>query len=273
VVSEVTVRLCANPQEIRTFLAVFDSMSLACRMVAEVTRQGMVPAALEILDERTIAAVEASVYAAGYPQGAAAVLLVELDGFRAAMDEDEESIRRIARECRALDFQAARDPQARMKLWAGRKGAFGAMGRISTDLYVLDGVVPRTRLEETLGRVYDIAARYRVTVANFHAGDGNIHPNICYDGRDADEVARVLEAGKSILQACVDAGGSISGEHGIGLEKSEFLPMLFDAEDIALQEDLRAAVDPARFSNPCKIFPDGRGCLEVFKGKGREIPL
>jgi len=274
VVTEVTVRLCPNPQELRTFLVIFDAMNLACRMVAQITRQGITPAALEILDRRIIVAIEDSIYAAGYPQDAAAVLLVELDGFSAGMDEDEASIRKIAEESQAIELRMARDAAEREKLWKGRKGAFGAMGRIDTDLYVLDGVVPRTRLEEVLEKIYAIADRYRVKLSNvFHAGDGNLHPNISHDGRNAEETARVLEAGREILQACVDAGGTISGEHGIGIEKSEFLPMLFNEDDLDLQFDVRSAIDPNHQSNPCKIFPDSRGCLEVFKGKGREIPL
>jgi glycolate oxidase len=167
-----------------------------------------------------------------------------------------------------------RDKAERLGLWKGRKGAFGAMGRINTDLYVLDGVVPRTRLEEVLNQVYDIAARHRVTVSNvFHAGDGNLHPNISYDGRDPDESARVLRAGREILAACVGAGGSISGEHGIGIEKMDFMPMLFTPEDIDLQKALRHAVDPREISNPCKIFPDARSCVEVGKRRMLEVPI
>ncbi|MBI4601916.1 MAG: FAD-binding protein [Planctomycetes bacterium] len=274
VVTEVTVRLTPSPQSVRTYLAVFDDMSLACRTVAEITRQGILPAALEILDRLTIQAVEASVFRAGYPQDAAAVLLVELDGFEAGMDEDEEKIRRIALENRAIELKAARDAAQRMQLWKGRKGAFGAMGRINTDLYVLDGVVPRTRLEETLNEVYGIARKHRVTVSNvFHAGDGNLHPNISYDGRDPEETARVLAAGREILEACVRAGGSISGEHGIGVEKVDFMPLLFGPDDIQLQKDLRLAVDPLELSNPGKIFPDSRSCIEVGKRRWKEIPL
>ncbi|MEM7233474.1 MAG: FAD-binding protein, partial [Planctomycetota bacterium] len=188
VVTEITVRLVPNPQEVRTFLAIYESMRMACRTVAELTRLGVSPAALEILDQRTIEAVEASVYAAGYPKDAAAVLLIELDGFSASMDDDEDVIRQVAESCEVLDFRVARDADERKKLWMGRKGAFGAMGRVNTDLYVLDGVVPRTKLEETLEKVYAIAENRRVTLSNvFHAGDGNLHPNISYDGRDPDE--------------------------------------------------------------------------------------
>jgi glycolate oxidase subunit GlcD len=274
VVVEATVRLVPRPQAVRTFLAIFDAMAPACRMVAEVTRAGILPAALEILDQNTIRAVEASVYAAGYPADAAAVLLVEIDGFEAGLDEDETRIRAIASDCRAIDFRSARDEKERLKLWKGRKGAFGAMGRINTDLYVLDGVVPRTRLEATLEKIYRIAGEYRVTLSNvFHAGDGNLHPNISYDGRDPEEKARVLAAGREILAACVEAGGSISGEHGIGIEKREFVPLLFSEEDLAMMSDLRHAIDPAERSNPGKFFPDSLGCVEVGKRRMREVPL
>lgn len=264
ILTEVTVRLTRLPEEVRTFLAVFDSMRGACRAVSEITREGILPAALEILDQLTIRAVEASVYAAGYPEEAAAVLLIEIDGPSDGMDEDENRIREIVEDRDYLEFRVARDEAERLQLWKGRKGAFGALGRVNTDLYVLDGVVPRTRLEETLEKIYEIAGRHRVTLSNvFHAGDGNLHPNISYDGRDSDEKERVLAAGREILQACVDVGGSISGEHGIGIEKSEFLPMLFDEEDLALQLELRKAIDPDLRSNPCKLFPDARACIEV----------
>jgi FAD/FMN-containing dehydrogenase len=197
------------------------------------------------------------VNAAGYPGNAAAVLLIELDGFEAGMDEAEAEISRIVNANQPIEFRSARDPVERTKLWKGRKGAFGAMGRVNTDLYVLDGVVPRTRLEETLERVYEIADRHRVTVSNvFHAGDGNLHPNISYDGRDAEETGRVLQAGREMLEACVAFGGSISGEHGIGLEKKDFMPMLFGADDLELQARVQRAIDPRGISNPGKVLPE-----------------
>ena len=275
VVTEAIVRLTPRPEAVRTFLAIFDSMAAACRAVAGIVGAGILPAALEILDQLTIRAVEASVYAAGYPQEAAAVLLVELDGFSAGLDDDEAQVRGIVDAAGAIELRAARDEAERLQLWKGRKGAFGALGRVNTDLYVLDGVVPRTRLEATLERVYEIAARHRITLSNvFHAGDGNLHPNISYDGRDPDETGRVLAAGREILQACVDAGGTISGEHGVGIEKSEFLPMLFDEDDLALQLELRRAIDPELRSNPCKLFPDARACIEVGRRKRAvDIPL
>jgi len=259
VVTEVTVRLTPNPEAVRTFLAIYDTMAAACRTVTEITRAGIVPVALEILDQRTIRAVEASVNAAGYPKDAAAVLLIELDGFAAGMDEEEAAITEIVRRNHPLELRSARDAKERLALWKGRKGAFGAMGRVNTDLYVLDGVVPRTALEATLEKVYEIADRWNVVVSNvFHAGDGNLHPNISYDGRDADAVKRVLAAGREILEACVAAGGTISGEHGIGLEKMAFMPLVLDEDDLALQVAVRDAMDPARLANPGKIFPDHR---------------
>jgi len=258
VITEVTVRLTPDPLEVRTFLAIYDRMADACRTVTQITRSGIVPVALEILDRRTIEAVEASVNAAGYPTGAAAVLLVELDGLAAGMDEEEQAILEIAHAHDPIEVRTARDPKERLALWKGRKGAFGAMGRVDTDLYVLDGVVPRTALETTLEKVYEIADRHGVKVSNvFHAGDGNLHPNISYDGRDPELTARVLAAGREMLEACVAAGGSISGEHGIGLEKREFMELLFDEDDFALQTGLRDAVDRDGISNPGKVFPDG----------------
>jgi glycolate oxidase subunit GlcD len=259
IVTEITVRLTPSPRAVRTFLAIFDTMAAACRTVTRITREGILPVALEILDQRTIRAVEASVYAAGYPEGAAAVLLIELDGFEAGMDEDEAAIERIVRADAPLEWRTARDAHERTMLWKGRKGAFGAMGRVDTDLYVLDGVVPRTALEATLQKVYEIADRHGVRVSNvFHAGDGNLHPNLSYDGRDPDVTRRVLAAGREMLEACVAAGGSISGEHGIGSEKKEFMPLLFDDDDLELQGTLRAVIDPAGIANPGKIFPDRR---------------
>lgn len=255
-VTEITCRLVPKPEAVRTFLAIYNSMSAACRAVSEITAAGILPVALEILDRRTIRAVEASVYAAGYPEGADAVLLVELDGFEAGMDEDARAIEELCRKQSPLEFRSARDAHERVKLWKGRKGAFGAMGRVDTDLYVLDGCVPRTKLEETLQRVYEIADRHRVVVSNvFHAGDGNLHPNISYDGRDAEVTKRVLAAGEEMLQACVDAGGTISGEHGIGVEKRQFMTMVYDANDLGLQTALRDAIDPKGLANPGKIFP------------------
>jgi FAD/FMN-containing dehydrogenase len=256
IVTGITVRLTPAPPAVRTWLAIYDRMASACRTVTGIIRAGIVPVALEILDRRTIQAVEASVNRAGYPEGAAAVLLIELDGFVAGLDEEEARIAEIVRANGPIEFRSARDPKERAALWKGRKGAFGAMGRIDTDLYVLDGVVPRTALEATLETVYAIADRHGVRVSNvFHAGDGNLHPNISYDGRNADETRRVLAAGREILEACVAAGGTISGEHGIGVEKREFMSLVCGEDDLDLLRSIRDAVDPRGLSNPGKVLP------------------
>jgi glycolate oxidase subunit GlcD len=257
IATEITVRLVPLPRAVRTSLAIYDTMAAACRTVTEITREGIVPVALEILDQRTIRAVEASVNRAGYPENAAAALLIELDGFEAGMDAEEARIAEIVRGEAPLEFRSARDPKERAALWKARKGAFGAMGRVDTDLYVLDGVVPRTALEATLEKVYEIADRWGVRVSNvFHAGDGNLHPNISYDGRNADETRRVLAAGREMLEACVAAGGTISGEHGIGLEKREFMELVLDEDDLALQRAVRDALNPRGLANPGKALPD-----------------
>jgi FAD/FMN-containing dehydrogenase len=200
--------------------------------------------------------VEASIYAAGYPTDAAAVLLVELDGPSAGLDADVATVVRLSREAGARSVRVARDDSERAKLWQGRKKAFGAMGRVSSHLVVQDAVVPRTRLPEILERIHDIAMRYRVTVCNvFHAGDGNLHPNIGYDANDPDESARVHAAMREIMQACIDAGGTVSGEHGIGLDKLPYMSALFSAESLGAMCALRDVFDPARRANPGKVVP------------------
>jgi glycolate oxidase subunit GlcD len=264
IATEITVRLSPNAPAVRTLLAAFDTMDAACASVSDVVAAGLVPAALEILDRATIEAVEASVYRAGYPTDAAAVLLVELDGLAAVIDEEAEQVKAVFRRRGALAVEEASDERERKRLWKGRKGAFGAMGRLNTDLYVLDGVVPRTRLVETLRRIGDIARRHRIKLTNvFHAGDGNLHPNISYDGRDAEETARVQAAGTEILALCIEMGGSITGEHGIGSEKLAHVPLMFSAVDVEVMRRVRAAFDPRGLCNPGKVLPERAGCTEV----------
>jgi FAD/FMN-containing dehydrogenase len=192
------------------------------------------------------------------------VLLVEIDGHPAEVAEAAARVTDVLRRNGSLSVSAARDPEARKLLWRGRKGAFGAMGRLAPDLYVQDAVVPRTKLPEVLERVCAICDRLNLRLANvFHAGDGNLHPNICYDGRDPDEVARVVEAGRQIIQVCLDAGGALSGEHGIGLEKREFMPLLFSDDDLDAMARVRAVFNPSGLLNPGKVLPTPRACVEV----------
>jgi glycolate oxidase subunit GlcD len=263
IATEALIRLLPVPETVKTILAPFRSMQSACEAVSSIVALGIVPAALEMLDRPTIEVVEAGVVAAGYPTDAEAVLLVELDGAASGMARLESDVRKICLERGAISVETARDDAERARLWLGRKAAFGAMGRMSTDLYVQDGVVPRSRLPETLVRVAEIAERHRIRVANvFHAGDGNIHPCIPYDGRDAGEKARVLEASREIMELCVAMGGSISGEHGIGTEKSAYMRLVFSEEDIGFMLALREVWNPRGLLNPGKVLPTSSGCGE-----------
>lgn len=261
---EAVVSLIPRPEEVRTCLAAFSSLRAACEAVAQIIRAGLRPAALEILDRLTIRAVEASVYRAGYPQDAEAVLLIDQEGLCEEVAEEAVFIERTCHELGALSYEVAETEAERTRLWKGRKGAFGAMGRIDRDLYVLDGVVPRRHLAEVVERIQGIGERHGVVLSNvFHAGDGNLHPNISFDARDPAAKARVLAAGREILELCVAVGGTLSGEHGIGLEKRDFMPLVFDDDDLETQRALRNAVDPAGIANPSKVLPSGRGCVEA----------
>ena len=264
--TEIRVRLSTDQPAVRTLLASFGDMTSACRAVSDIVGKGLVPAALEILDQATIRAVEASVYKAGYPEDAAAVLLVELDGDAEALHEEAIEVREVFASRGALRVEEATDPKERLRLWKGRKGAFGAMGRLSTDLYVLDGVVPRTCLVEALEGISAIGKKHGVVLTNvFHAGDGNLHPNISYDGRNADETARVVAAGHEILQLCIDLGGSISGEHGIGTEKLDHMPMMYRPQDLDVMARVRRAFDKDGLCNPGKVLPNRSACAESQK--------
>ncbi len=261
------VRLLPLPEAVKTCLASFPSMVEACEAVSDIVALGIIPAAVEMMDRATIEVVEAGASAGGYPKDAEAVLLVEFDGAPAGLARLEREVDGICRRRGAGAFVAARDAEEREKLWRGRKAAFGAMGRLSTDLYVQDGVVPRTRLPEVLAKVDEIGRKYGIRVANvFHAGDGNLHPCISYDGRDADEKRRVLEAGSEILKLCVSVGGAISGEHGVGTEKSDYMSLCFSESDLALMRSIREVWNPDGLCNPGKVFPTGQGCGE--KGLG-----
>jgi glycolate oxidase subunit GlcD len=259
---EVTVRLTRNPQAVRTLLADFASIDAAARAVSAVIASGILPAALEMMDAATIRAVESSIYAAGYPVDAAAVLLIELDGALAGLEADVSDVERVCRDEGARSVRIARDEAERTRLWQGRKKAFGAMGRVSSHLVVQDAVVPRTRLPLVLETISAIADRHRVKVCNvFHAGDGNVHPNIAYDANDPDESARVQSAMREIMQACVAAGGTITGEHGVGIDKLPYMDLIFSPESLRAMCDLRHAFDPRMRANPGKAVPIRR-CRE-----------
>jgi len=253
---EVTVRLTRNPPAIRTLLADFMTIDAAARSVSAIIAKGILPAALEMMDAGTIRAVEESIYAAGYPVDAAAVVLIELDGLVEGIDEDADTVVSLCKSAGARTVRVAKDDADRARLWQGRKKAFGAMGRVSPHLVVQDAVVPRTKLAEVLATVHEIASRHRVRVCNvFHAGDGNLHPNIPYDALDPDESERVHLAMREIMQACIAQGGSITGEHGVGLDKVAYMDQLFTGETLTAMCDLRAVFDPDRRANPGKVVP------------------
>ncbi len=253
---DVTIRLTPDPQAVRTLLADFHSIDAAARAVSAIIASGIVPAALEMMDAATIQAVEASIYAAGYPTDAAAVLLIELDGAAAGMDEDAACVAEFCTQAGARGVRSATDPAARARLWQGRKKAFGAMGRISPHLVVQDAVVPRTQLPDILAEIHTIAQRHAVRVCNvFHAGDGNLHPNIGYDAGNADESRRVHLAMSEIMTACVAAGGTITGEHGVGLDKLPYMDSLFTPATLGAMCALRQVFDPHQRANPGKVVP------------------
>ncbi|MBK8248143.1 MAG: FAD-binding protein [Gemmatimonadetes bacterium] len=262
VVLDATVRLTINPPAVRTMLADFPTIDSAARATSAIIAAGLVPAALEMMDQPTIQAVEASIYAAGYPVDAAAVLLIELDGAAAGLDDD---VARVAAACRdggARDVRVATTEADRQRLWQGRKKAFGAMGRVSSHLVVQDAVIPRTRLPDVLAEIGRIGREEGVTVCNvFHAGDGNLHPNIPYNGNDAGETQRVERAMVRIMEACIAAGGSVTGEHGIGVDKLPYMPRLFSEATLGSMCRLRDCFDPERRMNPGKVVPV-RSCRE-----------
>jgi D-lactate dehydrogenase (cytochrome) len=268
IATEATLKLVPLPSAVRTLLAVFTDIDDASRAVSAIIAAGLVPAALEMMDGAIIRAVEASVFAAGIPLDAEAALLVELDGLEVGLDEEAQRAESICREHGAREVKRASDEQERKRLWAARKGAFGAMGRISPDTMLQDAVVPRSRLPEVLAATYRIGAKYGLRVANvFHAGDGNLHPFLCFDARQPEEVLRVKEAGRELMETCVRAGGSITGEHGVGLDKSEYLPLIFSADDMDTMLRVRAAFDPTGLCNPGKIIPTSRSCGEARAGR------
>jgi len=271
IATEATLRLAQAPPAVRTLLAEFMEVNDASHAVSAIIAAGVMPAALEMMDGEIIRAVEASVFAAGLPPDAGAALLIELDGIEAGLDDEAEKVTSICMEYGARSCRYARDESERKKLWAARKGAFGAIGRISPDSMIQDAVVPRSRLPEVLGAAYDIASRYQLRIANvFHAGDGNLHPLICFDSRSVDQVRRVKDAGRELMEVCVAAGGTITGEHGVGLDKRELLPLVFSDADMNAMLSVRAAFDPLGLCNPGKIVPLLRGCGEARESLSRK---
>jgi glycolate oxidase subunit GlcD len=256
IATEITVRLEPIPESVRTMLADFMTVRAASEAVSSIIAAGIVPAALEMMDRACVAAVEASVYAAGYPTDAAAVLLVELDGQADAVGAEAHTVKDILLACGAREVRSAAAAGDRARLWQGRKKAFGAMGRIAPDLAVQDAVVPRSALPEIMDQIEAIRRQHDLTISNvFHAGDGNLHPNISFDRRDPATAARVQAACREIMAACVAAGGSITGEHGVGSDKIDYMSWIFDSETLGAMRAVRRVFDPAERANPGKVVP------------------
>jgi glycolate oxidase len=271
IATEITLRLLPRPECVRTVLAAFDSTDAAGAAVSGIVAARILPSAMEMMDRLTIEAAEAAVQP-GYPD-ANAILLVELDGCTPQVEEDLAAVEGICRDCGSWELRTAADDHERALLWKGRKSAFAAMGRVANDYYVQDGVVPRTKLPEVLRRIAELEREYGLRVGNvFHAGDGNLHPLVLYDTRVDGEPERARLLAEAILEACISAGGSLTGEHGIGADKVCSMPLLFGSDDLATMLRLRQAFDPAGLCNPGKVLPTPRLCGEV-PGPYRAHPL
>jgi glycolate oxidase subunit GlcD len=273
IATRILVRLTPVPEGVRTALAIFDRVADACRAVTEILARGITPAALELIDQITLRAVEAHIHA-GFPLDAAAVLLVEVDGLADELDEQAAAVLEGCRAAGVREVRLARDEAERSKLWKGRKQAFGALGRLAPNYYTHDGVIPRTRLPEVLEEIALIAERHALTIGNvFHAGDGNLHPVVLYDERDPGVIERVRAAGDAILRLVIGVGGALSGEHGIGLEKIAYMAALYDENDLDQMRRLRQVFDPRGLSNPGKVIPAPGRCVEPGADGGRRLPL
>jgi glycolate oxidase len=271
VATSITVRILRRPETVQTLLAAFDTIDAGGAVVTDIIGAGIIPAAVEMMDNLAIRAAEAAVHS-GFPD-ADTVLIVELDGPAAEVQALFEVVVQMCRLHGATSIEIAQDDEQRGRIWRGRKSAFAAMGRVSPNYYVQDGVVPRTRLPEVLNRIRQLEARSGLRIGNvFHAGDGNLHPLICYDERVAGESDRAVDVAAEILTYCIDAGGSLTGEHGIGADKSAYMPQMFSPADLALMQRVRAAFDPQGLCNPGKMFPTPRLCGEV-PGPYRRHPV
>jgi glycolate oxidase len=262
-VTKIAVRLMRKPEAVKTMLAVYTTVRQAANTVGTLTAEGIIPVALEMLDGPMLRMVEAATHA-GYPIDAAAVLLIELEGLVESVEEQALQISDLCKQCGASEVRVAQSEAERALLWKGRKNAFGAIGRVSPTYYVQDGVVPRTKIADTLMAIEEIGLRYGIAISNvFHAGDGNMHPILPFDPRKPGELDRARLAGDEILQYCISVGGSITGEHGVGLEKMEMMSHLFPEDTLDLIRDFKGLFDPQCRLNPGKVLPTGKGCLEI----------
>ncbi len=272
IVTRAILRIMREPAGYRTLLATFADVEAATRAVSAIIASGIVPGAIEMMDQLILRAVE-DAFHVGLPADAGAVLIIELDGLKAGLDEYASRVTEIARSSGATNVRLARDDAERAGLWKARKRAFGAVGRLAPNYATHDGVVPRTRLPDILRAIMAVSQKYGIAIGNvFHAGDGNIHPIVLYDERKPEQVRNAIDAGREILTACVKMGGSLTGEHGIGVEKQNEMPLLFSPEDLVAMTELRHVFDPMERSNPNKVIPRPGSCVEVAAPR-RQVPI
>ena len=271
IATKVICRLVPMAESVKTLLVVFPTVAAASAAVGGIIGRRIIPAALEMMDNLCIQAVESKAKV-GFPLDAEAVLIVEVEGLAEEIETVAEEIEAVCRGYDALDIRVARDEAERARVWAARKGAFGAIGAITPDYYTVDGVVPRSKLPEVLAEIGEISKRSGLRIANvFHAGDGNLHPLVLFDADVPGETERTIEAGADIMRLCAESGGSLSGEHGIGMEKKDLMPLIFSEADVSVMLKIKAALDPAGTCNPDKVFPTPGRCLEMFSRKGSAV--
>ncbi len=264
ITTAITVKLLRKPELAATLLGVFETVDDAAQTVSAITAEGITPAALEMLDGWTLRTIEEMCHA-GYPLDAGAVLLIELEGLREAVEEQATAVREVCLRQRAREVRRAKNDDERALLWKGRKMAFAALGRVTPSYYTQDGVVPRTQIPAVLRHIANVAKENDLIIGNvFHAGDGNLHPLILFDNRDPDQFRRVMKASTSILEFCINCGGSLTGEHGIGVEKRDLMPLLFTNDDLDVMVGLRNAFNAENVLNPQKLFPTTRMCRETM---------
>lgn len=263
IVTKIKCRLTPIPEKVITMYAIYDRVKGACETVSQTIRSGIVPAAMEMLDKVVLDAVERAMQP-GFPKGAEAILIVEIEDLEDGIDEEANHIKKIMTECGAVDIHMAKDTEERAKIWKARKGAFSAIGKLSPSYYTQDGVIPRSKLPEVLEGIEKISKKYKVMIGNvFHAGDGNLHPLILYNSRNEKEIEATHQAGAEILRLCVEHGGSLSGEHGIGLEKKHLMGTIFNNTDLENMKKVRESFNPDELLNPNKLLPTPGRCLET----------
>jgi glycolate oxidase len=263
IATKITVKLMRKAEAVATLLGIFNTIEDCANTVVALTAEGITPAALEMLDGLTLRTVEEATHA-GYPMDSGAVLLIELEGLREAVEENAEAVSAVCLRHNAREVRRARNEVERALLWKGRKGAFAAIGRLAPSYYTQDGVVPRSKIPQTLAHIAEVSKRVGLTIANiFHAGDGNMHPAILFDLRDPVQTRKTIEAGAEILKFCVSVGGAITGEHGVGMEKDSLMPIVFTESELEVMTSIHYAFDPRDLLNPHKIFPTPASCRET----------